>query len=61
MKIILEGSNHNEEPLYSSKISVSIEISNKVFTLNEVMNELVKPVLIAYGFCPDAVNSIIIH
>ena len=59
MKITLESTEHDINLSLSTKRLVSIEVDDDNLTMDRVIDELVKPVLIAYGFHPKTVEEAI--
>jgi len=53
MKITLEST------VYDEKTKATIEVDYDDIHINDVWEKLIKPVLIAYGFHPDTVNSLV--
>lgn len=53
MRIILEST--NSEPKYSVK--ATIELQNDDLHIWEVIDDLVRPILIAYGFAEECVDK----
>lgn len=56
MKITLEPTTPN-----SNHPKVTIEVPGEDYQINSVIDDLIKPLLIAWGFHPETVNSCFIE
>lgn len=57
MKITLESTNHDVGAIPTAKRTATIEVNYDGMTVDQIIDELIKPVLVAYGFHPKSVEQ----